>query len=304
MMDDIITRYSDRSRYNLLLPPTFAISQVGGLYQVSFREVSLDADVKSKEVYTYTGLGGVAIGKAGLDKLAALAGVTWDPKDSGFLDAPKGMLRYRAIGALRNSDGTPIVAMSTKTEFYSGMHPEKFDCEKVESKARNRVIRQLLGIKSTYSPEELKKPFVVLRVDLALDMNDPNIKMLVAQKAVDMMTNLFGGGNQGQLPAASAQAFLPATVAVPQLGPGTVLPESSDPDPEDLIEVEPESSASVGPEKCEKCSKKFTDAQRATIAEKGYKPICYECNQKAKKAQTPPPAQGSPDGTLPLDAKL
>ncbi len=294
MMQDLIARYSDRTRYNLLIPPTFAVSQVGGLYQVSFREVQLNPDVNSKEVYTYAGLNGIAIGKSGLDKLAALAGITWNHVESGFLDAPKGVLRYRAVGALRNSDGTPIIAVATKTHFYTTPTPANFDCEKVETKAKNRVIRQLLGIKPTFSKDELQLPFVVLRVDLALDMNDPNIKMLVAQKAVDMMTNLFGAAAPAatQLTAHAMPASLPApSLALPAAGSGTYLPESTAQDPEDLVDFDddptpparqPAAQPTGGEVKCCTCTKTLSASDHKYTTEKGKPGQCYTCRQAKK----------------------
>ncbi len=60
------------------------------------------------------------------------------------------------------------------------------------SGAKNRVIRALLGVKKTYTMEELKKPFVMPRVVLAPDFKDPDVKKMMLTAAIQAQTNLFG----------------------------------------------------------------------------------------------------------------
>lgn len=55
-----------------------------------------------------------------------------------------------------------------------------------------RVIRALLGIKSTYTAEKLKKPFVVARMSFSPDYNDPIVKQMLLQQAIQSVGNLFG----------------------------------------------------------------------------------------------------------------
>lgn len=58
--------------------------------------------------------------------------------------------------------------------------------------ARNRVIRALLGLKKTYSPAELAKPFVMPRVILQPDYSDPEVKKLMLQASIQSITGVFG----------------------------------------------------------------------------------------------------------------
>ena len=64
--------------------------------------------------------------------------------------------------------------------------------QKAATGAILRVIRDLLGIKSTYTIEELKKPFAVARMTFSPDYNDPVIKQMLLQQAMQSVGNLFG----------------------------------------------------------------------------------------------------------------
>ena len=64
--------------------------------------------------------------------------------------------------------------------------------QKAATGAILRVIRDLLGIKGTYTMEELKKPFAVARMSFSPDYNDPMIKQVLLQQAMQSIGNLFG----------------------------------------------------------------------------------------------------------------
>jgi hypothetical protein len=68
----------------------------------------------------------------------------------------------------------------------------KYKDQLCESGAQARVKRDLLGLKTFYSPEELKRPFVVVRVVLKPDYNDPKIKMMLTQAAISASGQIFG----------------------------------------------------------------------------------------------------------------
>lgn len=61
-----------------------------------------------------------------------------------------------------------------------------------ESKAQNRVIRKLLGIRQKYTAEEIRKPFVLMRLVLVPDMSDPTTKLFVLANAYGATAALFG----------------------------------------------------------------------------------------------------------------
>ena len=64
--------------------------------------------------------------------------------------------------------------------------------QKAATGAILRVIRDLLGIKGTYTIDELKKPFAVARMSFSPDYNDPVIKQMLLQQAMHSIGNLFG----------------------------------------------------------------------------------------------------------------
>lgn len=64
-----------------------------------------------------------------------------------------------------------------------------------ESGAKNRAIRSL-GLKSSYSEEDLQKPFVVPRIDFnpELALADPELKREIVREAMAAGTQLYGVG--------------------------------------------------------------------------------------------------------------
>lgn len=68
----------------------------------------------------------------------------------------------------------------------------KYKDQLCESGAQARVKRDLLGLKGTYSKEELQRPFVVIRVVLKPDYDDPEIKRMLTQAAISAEGQLFG----------------------------------------------------------------------------------------------------------------
>ena len=64
--------------------------------------------------------------------------------------------------------------------------------EKAQTGAILRVIRGLLGIKGTYTLEELKKPFAVASVTFSPDYTDPQVRSAMLQQGMNSMSNMFG----------------------------------------------------------------------------------------------------------------
>ena len=93
--------------------------------------------------------------------------------------------------------------------------------EKAQTGAILRVVRALLGIKGTYSKEELSKPFVVPTVTFAPDFTDPTVRNAMLQQGMNSMGNMFGTASA--MPAISSSALF-----------GDVVHEAFD--PEDNLE--------------------------------------------------------------------
>ncbi len=129
--------------------------------------------------------------------------------------AEKGIADYRAANSAaekyagswvdtgkKNDDGGPIkiyvVAEQDRRKYIENslldaMTQLRADApQKAATGAILRVIRDLLGIKGTYTLEELKKPFAVARMSFSPDYNDPVVKQMLLQQAVQSIGNLFG----------------------------------------------------------------------------------------------------------------
>lgn len=64
--------------------------------------------------------------------------------------------------------------------------------QKAATGAILRVIRDLTGVKGTYTMEELRKPFAVARMSFSPDFNDPLVKQMMLQQCMQSVGNLFG----------------------------------------------------------------------------------------------------------------
>ena len=65
--------------------------------------------------------------------------------------------------------------------------------QKALTGAMLRVVRALIGLKGQYTETELKKPFVLARVNFSPDYNDPLVRKAVLEQGISAMSNLFGG---------------------------------------------------------------------------------------------------------------
>lgn len=64
--------------------------------------------------------------------------------------------------------------------------------EKAMTGAKLRVIRALLGIKSTYTYEELKKNFAIPTVVFSPDYSDPAVRQAMLAQGINSVNNMFG----------------------------------------------------------------------------------------------------------------
>lgn len=103
---------------------------------------------------------------------------------------------------MRNVNGYPvkkfIVASSDRAKYIEQSLLEAMTQlranapQKAATGAILRVIRDLLGIKGTYTLAELKKPFAVARTSFSPDYSDPVVKQMMLQQAMQSVGNLFG----------------------------------------------------------------------------------------------------------------
>lgn len=66
--------------------------------------------------------------------------------------------------------------------------------EKAITGAKLRVIRALLGVKGTYTKEELKKNFAIPTVVFSPDYSDPAVRQAMLTQGISSVNNMFGMG--------------------------------------------------------------------------------------------------------------
>lgn len=182
-----------------------------------------------------TDSGGLALGKATLERMAQAAGLSWNPVLSGRIDdcSHPYYVRWRAVAEVKSfdgfqkqtlckekevdlRDGSPAARpMSDKQLSQARLHIQSM----CESKAQLRCIRQL-GIKAGYTAAELKKPFVAARAQFTGESDDPVLKRIFAERTADAFL-----GDRKML-----YGDAPAPVPMPALAPPPVGTVPKDPD--------------------------------------------------------------------------
>lgn len=161
--------------------------------------------------------GEVAIAKLGLSKIAQAAGMTIKTERTD----PRAFPNYwevRATARFIGLDGTPQEVDATceydlrdgsprvqkmhedakrngRTADKQLMGARQNGLRACEARAINAAIRQF-GIKQKYTIDELRKPFVTLRVTYQPDMSDPEVRRLVTARSLEGTAALYGTTRQ------------------------------------------------------------------------------------------------------------
>jgi hypothetical protein len=216
------------------------------------------------------------LSKSALDRLAAAAGVSWDPVQSRRLDdgSHPHYCLFKSVGHVRQFDGSTVTIVATKemdmregsaqcealrTRWRNkherwerggrrGYEPRPPDAQinemrlhlvgHAESKARNRAIRSL-GVRTSYTAAELAKPFVVARLMFTGQTSDPELRRAFALKRADAM--LAGVAALYGPPAERAPSMMLASPVPP---PALGAPREPDED-EELPDEPPPPPAAV-----------------------------------------------------------
>ncbi len=268
---EIQKKYSGQN-VNLLMPVSNE-AQINPFYKFTVMEVQADISEHSGDIFK---VGSVKTGtdpKTGKDiysdvyspakpllmKLAAAAGIQFDPNNTYGTFITKNCYKAKAYGAMRMPDGTGKTHVDEKVinlddeedrfrlEFMDkSLHGitdkkaaeeaaklfkgewinttdkwgkpckaykiadedrqkyieravlvnmtllRKTFAEKAMTGAILRVIRALIGIKGTYTLDELKKPFVVPRVTFSPDYSNPEVRRAMIEQGMSSMSNMFG----------------------------------------------------------------------------------------------------------------
>lgn len=160
--------------------------------------------------------------------------------------------------------------------------------QKAATGAILRVIRDLLGIKGTYTIAELKKPFAVARTSFSPDYHDPVVKQMLLQQAMQSVGNLFGTVQPVVQAASIPQTDMAEGMDVPA-NQKTVkeIPDAS---------WEMEEDDRTDDFRCEKCDSVIPQkVWEYSIGHYG-SPFCYKCQRMVKIGQGKSGQRGGKQG--------
>lgn len=164
--------------------------------------------------------------------------------------------------------------------------------QKAATGAILRVIRDLTGVKGTYTMDELKKPFAVARMSFSPDYNDPLVKQMMLQQCMQSVGNLFGAAPVVQTISIPQSADVDDDIDIPEepaereetppaqyTGPDRQHVET--PVQEPMQETEDRTQDFC----CDKCGivipRKVWDYSYENLG----RPLCYKCQRIVKNDQ-------------------
>jgi len=197
--------------------------------------VSLDPDTKGGDIYPQGEK--FAVTRQGLSKLAVAAGVIWSASETKRTDDRKcrDYVSFQAVGGIQKPDGTYTfmkaeydldmeVLEEELIEQYNAkaakmrdkttdekmkyvdycvkrdmIQKRKHKLKLAESGAKDRVIRELLGLKATYPMAQIKQPFVIMRITVRPDYSDKDVKRAMLMAAIGSMTGIYGSAPSPQI---------------------------------------------------------------------------------------------------------
>lgn len=209
--------------YNRLFPAT--MTEISPLHKIIVNIVKIDTNLDAKDVYKEKNSGGLALTKIGCLKLMTAANVVMEeskpilprncqrcvevskatrlaPQCNGCSTKDDVAFQVSILvpepsGGHRRYTATREV---TKQETLAKKNPVEHMGGNCETKALLRALRAGLGLKGSYAPAELEKPFAVALV--VLNTQDPDMKAALIQRYAAGQDALFGGGSAShQLPA-------------------------------------------------------------------------------------------------------
>ncbi len=229
----ITTKMQQAMQMAHLITPQTVVGALPPGFGIALSVVWVDVD---NETY---GIPSKDADKRGLDKIAlakiaAAAGVDWDPELSRRMDnhSHPHYCHWKAVAYVKNFDGSvrtepgnvEIDLRDGSEEAAKASEKElpiqrKFIMRNAESKAMNRAIRRL-GVQTSYTREQLRsKPFVVCRLMYTGQSDDPEIRKMLAEKAFDnhhrSRTALYGAPTARALPQHTAHAPPPVGSVAP-----------------------------------------------------------------------------------------
>ena len=304
-----------QEKYNLLVP-TREVRAISPYHIISMVRVAIDPDPDNGMVYQIPGSDKLGLSRVSLDNIAQAAGVIWHPTMTKCALSDARRCIYEAVGGFRKPDGTftwvkaskeinmDVIEREIRLQYKQKVAKNKMSEELAETNAerdiinywkhmharcdtgaRSRVIRALFGVKSGYSPVELKKPFVVPTIQFS-PWHDPEMAEQARRAfAYDVMVDY--GGQPAPPPGVTLEECKQASQITrkakslpgPDWGPGEEIPATDEViEAEEVTGAEDESSnGEENPKVCFNCGEPVNDAQRiATQNDYGHT-FCAKC---------------------------
>jgi len=263
-VDQVNNEFKQHGEKAILVSPATSVRSVPEGTEVAFSHFFVNTNKDSGETYDVGG-GKFALSRVVLDKIAAQAGVNWDPVRSRRLDdgSDPHYCCYFACGRYRQFDGSEVGVQGTKEmdlregsaqvlalveryetklaqwhnsgkRGYPPKDPRSGQIREMrlhilahaESKARLRAIRAM-GIKSAYTADELKRPIVVARLMWTGHTNDPELR----KEAFRMRMQAMMGAGQAMYGAVPTLSQTPSMSSLSSLAPTIALPPNEPPPP-------------------------------------------------------------------------
>ena len=186
---------------NVLFPAT-ALDALPPMHRPSLSVIRVDTDKAKKEVYP-TNAGQLALSKATILKMLNASGASVKTEKL-TPDSDLDNIRWTAWVWGKLPDGTQHMSQGSKSyswikcqEQMSADQAKKyreFADEQTETKAILRAARAFINLKTSYSPAELQKPFLIARSIFSPDMSDPEIRRMYAEKMIEATQSIYGTG--------------------------------------------------------------------------------------------------------------
>jgi len=199
-----------------LLIPTFVEAGIQGALTPVIEVVRLSSDEKDGDIYQNKKIqGAYMITAQGLSKLGNCANIEWNHSASKITNRDKDYVSYAAVGGIRKADGKLFEVIGeadldmlvaeeeikerNRLSQYGNdekaakeiAQVRKYMLPATQTKAQNRVIRKLLGVKSKYQQQDFDKPFVVLRFSYQPDLSNPELAKIMMQEFIGSKASIY-----------------------------------------------------------------------------------------------------------------
>jgi len=186
----------DPRTQNVLAPVRAVAGRLSAFHVLSYSAITIDVPNES-----YSLEGGRALLKSALMKMAAAAGIRIVESKPIGVPTPDYLI-WQVAAEMPLTGQEPVKSIGTyewdATVMLDGKQGKaalkirQSRLMMAESKAMNRAIRMLLGIKSKYTAQELQKPFIIPHVDYQPDIENPAVRQIMAARQEQAVLSLYG----------------------------------------------------------------------------------------------------------------